>query len=490
MRRSHGEMFGSSMWAGVIVTLLVTGCTTSEGLVDPVGELRLDALTETSLTGTVGTNVAPAPTVRVTTVAGGPAPGIQIRFEVSGRGAVGIASARTDRDGTATTGVWVLGPAAGAQTVTARSAGLADVVFTATAEHAPAAVITPLSGDNQTGFAGAALSNPLRARVADRFGNAVPLTPVTFVVLSGNGSMDDSAVLTDTLGIATSGGWTLGDTPGVQQVRAQSGDLQAVFTAFACDPACREELVFVRGEQIYTFVNGDARQLTYSGRSGAPAWSPNGQRIAFARYDQGWSIHLMDADGSNAVLGADGFHSPAWSPDGRLLAVATGGWYDGDIYLLSVDEIGTAPVHIASMAAQPAWSPDGAKIAFVSLSGDDGYHALHVMNADGSGVTALTLVDEGGIDHPSWSPDGRRIAFAKCIQGACNIVAVNADGSAAVQQLTTVHSSLAFDPAWSPDGTRIAFTLSASGGQSIAYISADGGEPILLTSGHSPAWRP
>jgi Tol biopolymer transport system component len=143
------------------------------------------------------------------------------------------------------------------------------------------------------------------------------------------------------------------------------------------------------------------------------------------------------------------------------------------------------------MAAMPAWSPDGRKIAFVSLSGDDGYHALHVMNADGSNVTALTLRDRGAIEHPTWSPDGQRIAFTKCVDGACDIVAVSANATAvtAVEQITTVGN--AFSPAWSPDGFWIAFTVGNYPAYSVVYVAANGGdEPMLLGSGSRPAWRP
>ncbi len=376
-------------------------------------------------------------------------------------------------------------------------------------KHGPAAAITPVSGNDQTGLAGGALSDLLRVKVADRFGKAVPLTPVTFEVLSGNGTLAGSAVLTDGLGIATSGTWTLGDTPGVQQVRARAGDLHAVLTAYACDAAAcsAQQLVFVRDGHIHTLVNGEARSLNTPGTD--PAWSPDGQRIAFARFDPEWpesAVYVMNADGSNVVRLADGFYSPSWSPDGRVLAVeranCPGGpdrcSYDADIYLLSVGERGAAPVRIALLAAEPAWSPDGTKIAFVSLSSDESSQALHVMNADGSHVTALTPRDEGaGINHPTWSPDGQRIAFVKCTFAACGIVAVNADGSGTVQ--VTRGSEVVppawspQDPAWSPDGTRIAFTFNSPPwiSSSVAYIAADGtGEPILVASGRTPAWRP
>jgi Tol biopolymer transport system component len=338
-------------------------------------------------------------------------------------------------------------------------------------------------------------------RVTDRYDNPVTAAPVTFTVISGTGTIDGGTAVTDLLGIATSGAWTLGLEPGPQQVGVQAESAQTLFTAIACDGACRElSLAFMRdgGIVVTSFDSTSERFLTTSGRDDRPAWSPDGRRIAFVRWRPNWAgdIYLVDADGFNAVPhwsggGAFDFRSAAWSPDGRTLAVDHGNWYDGDIYLLSVDDTGTAPVHVASMAAMPAWSPDGRKIAFVSLSGDDGYHALHVMNADGSNVTALTLRDRGAIEHPTWSPDGQRIAFTKCIDGACDIVAVSANATAVtvVDRLTTVGN--AFSPAWSPDGFWIAFTVGNYPAYSVVYVAANGGdEPMLLGSGSRPAWRP
>jgi hypothetical protein len=502
MRGNHCAVFRHCRWAVVVVTTLLAACTGSAeppDPADPVVELRMEPVTTTSLTGTVGMKVTPIPIVRVATQDGSPASGIEIDFAVSGDGVVAIASARTDTGGRATAGTWTLGSATGAQTVTARSAGLPDVVFTAIAESGPVAKITRMSGDSQMGLTRAAVANPLRVRVTDRFGNPVSGAPVSFVVLFGDGTIDGAAAIADGFGLATSGAWTLGTGSGTQQVRAEANGAETVFTAIACDDACRrQQLLFVRNGRIHFLVAGVSIPLTAaSGRAeDAPAWSPDGQRIAFVRYDPFVTpqIYLMDPDGSNVVRRATGFNAPAWSPDGRWLAVDTGLCvYECDIYRLSVDPDGAAPVHLTAMGKQPAWSPDGTRIAFVSLSGDDGYHALHVMNADGTAVTAITSRDEGSINHPSWSPDGRRIAFGKCIHGACGIVTVNADGSDA-EQLTT--GTTAVSPAWSPDGSRIAFTSRAEVGDptnsSVAWIAADGrGEPIPLASpGHSPAWRP
>jgi hypothetical protein len=66
-----------------LVTLVVAGCTSAT---EPAGGLRLEALTATSLTGTVGIEVTPVPRVRVTDAAGRPVPGVVIAFDIAGGG--------------------------------------------------------------------------------------------------------------------------------------------------------------------------------------------------------------------------------------------------------------------------------------------------------------------------------------------------------------------------------------------------------------------
>ena len=461
--------------------------------------LRLEALTTTSLEGTAGESVSPIPAVRVTNMEGRPMSGIAVSFALLGGGTIARSSTLTDADGSATVGIWTLGSVAGASTVTARIGSGASIAFTAAAKHGPVARVSHVSGNGQMAVAGTILSRPLAVRVTDQYGNAVPRSAVSFTVISGNGGMAGGPALSDAFGVATSGSWTLGGSVGAQQVSAESEGARTEFTAYACEELCSSaQLLFVQDGEIHTtnLLTGDSRLLINgSGRDGHPAWSPDGQRIAFDRdltkggqlLGSGMELFLANADGSSVVRRAVGFHSPAWSPDGRWLAVSVNDCiYRCEMYLLKVEDDGSAPLHIASAAAYPAWSPDGTKIAFVSLSGDDGYNELRVMNADGSGLTSITARDEGALFRPSWSPDGRRIAFSKCALGACSIYTVNSDGSA-LAQLTSAGSS--FGPAWSLDGTRIAFTVWDVG---VLFVPADGGSsPVLIIpSGHSPAWRP
>jgi Tol biopolymer transport system component len=112
------------------------------------------------------------------------------------------------------------------------------------------------------------------------------------------------------------------------------------------------------------------------------------------------------------------------------------------------------------------WSPDGKKLAFVRES------SIYVMNADGSGLAALTSNKRGQDDFPEWSPDGARIAFTRSELAYCDgrgcpspsekvvphVHIMNADGTG-VQPLSSGRW-YEHDPTWSPDGSAIAFVRS------------------------------
>jgi Tol biopolymer transport system component len=124
----------------------------------------------------------------------------------------------------------------------------------------------------------------------------------------------------------------------------------------------------------------------------------------------------MDPDGSNVVRltnspAAEG--APAWSPDGSRIAFESAtatlrhaeGVFWGKPEICVMDADGSDIVRVTDMAGHknsaPAWSPDGTRIAFTSDR--DGNSEIYVMDADGSNVVRLTR-SEAQDFRPAWSP--------------------------------------------------------------------------------------
>jgi Tol biopolymer transport system component len=120
------------------------------------------------------------------------------------------------------------------------------------------------------------------------------------------------------------------------------------------------------------------------------------------------------------------------------------------------------------------------KIAFTSdRNGDD---QIFLMNADGSGQTAITPDDTTFDRSPGWSPDGKQILFTTDRSGVSDdLWVMNADGSGARPLTNSTEDELNSD--WSPDGTRIVFTREESPGSFNLWImNADGSGQTRITN--------
>jgi WD40-like Beta Propeller Repeat len=140
-----------------------------------------------------------------------------------------------------------------------------------------------------------------------------------------------------------------------------------------------------------------------------PAWSPDGQRIAFSSDRNGPAgsrdeIFTIKPDGTGLTqltTNASGYDvEPSWSPDGRKLAYSS----NDQIYSLDVATgLKTRLTNDPYLDFTPAWSPDGAKLALArNCSPSPCPSGLFTMNADGSGVTQLT--SSSADTDPDWQP--------------------------------------------------------------------------------------
>jgi Tol biopolymer transport system component len=247
---------------------------------------------------------------------------------------------------------------------------------------------------------------------------------------------------------------------------------------------------------------------THPLRDGNPAWSAQGDRIAFERQvpEGNPEIAVANADGSDArSLGVPG-NDPTWSPDGTKIAFWQFGGPQGSngIFMMNADGSGVVRVHQGFDPRNPDWSPSGATIAYVDRR-EEGFRdpEIWVVSATGGTPSSLTPPDfsQGSssprlfnID-PSWSPDGARIAYSASAPGQqWDLYTIGADGSGRVR-LTNTDNEFSGPSeegaAWSPDGTRIAYERTLGTVPSgILVTTVDGGEHVFLGPGFDPAWQP
>jgi hypothetical protein len=180
----------------------------------------------------VGSALPDSLVVRVTDALLNPVAGVTVEWSVGGGGSITPASVVTGADGTAAA-ERVLGNAAGTQTAQASSQGITSVSFTHTAGAANPIGLVLVSGDGQSGGAGAPLGQPLVVRLEDANGNGVGGKSITWVVATGGGSANPVTTMTNPNGFAETQ-WTLGPNAGSNLLNAVFSGLPSVpFTATA-----------------------------------------------------------------------------------------------------------------------------------------------------------------------------------------------------------------------------------------------------------------
>jgi Tol biopolymer transport system component len=201
-----------------------------------------------------------------------------------------------------------------------------------------------------------------------------------------------------------------------------------------------------------------------------PSWSPDGAWIAYSRQARGdeaafpepprlWTMSWATAETGPVYLDSQILGEyPAWSPDGNRLA-----FYDrgaSGIRILDV-ETGTEHVLPTLMGAVGSWSPDGRQMAFTQLQMELEQLTIDLYRADllTNESFRIPIAESGFRDlgAPAWSPTGEWLA-----------ISVREGGNALSRQVWLVRPDasevkvIASDPAyayggyrWSPSGDKL-----------------------------------
>ncbi len=250
--------------------------------------------------GKVGAKLDQPLVVQVTDAFGNPISGVPIDWSAQGGGSVSDASNTTDENGLASV-ERTLGPAAGKQTTTASSEGLAGspLTFTHTATAGSASTLSIISGNNQTAKVGTKLPSDLVVQLLDGDGNGVPNTAVTWVVAIGGGSVTPQNGTTDDQGVATAQ-WTLGPNPGPNRVDAVvSGVGVANFSATgtAAVPSTVTTTTTITGDSPDPSVSGSPFTVDVRVTSSGPV-PPGTVRVTADGAQANCTVTLQNGSGS------------------------------------------------------------------------------------------------------------------------------------------------------------------------------------------------
>ena len=208
-----------------------------------------------------------------------------------------------------------------------------------------------------------------------------------------------------------------GDFP---EVRPRYAKVEKKLTSPALSPNGRRVAFEARGEILTVPAEkGDIRNLTRSPAVADrdPAWSPDGQRLAWLSDESGeYALHVRDQGGLGEVKKIDlgrppsFFYSPRFSPDGKKVALA-----DKRLNVWIVDLEKASPPVKADTGSQeeipePVWSPDSRWLAYTKVLPSQ-FAAVFVYSLETGRAVQVT---DGMSDarFPAWDRSGKYLYFA------------------------------------------------------------------------------
>lgn len=224
------------------------------------------------------------------------------------------------------------------------------------------------------------------------------------------------------------------------------------------------------------------------------SWSPNGKRVAYVSFEDegmpGIYIHDLATAERRRVSSYPGINgAPAWSPDGERLAITLSKDGNPEIYLLELGsgELTRLTDHYG-IDTEPRWMPDGETLLFTSNR--SGGPQIYEINVETGNTRRVTF--EGSYNaRADVTPDGRFLVFVHRMDGDFHIAVKDLErGTFDVVTSTELDES----PSVAPNGSMIIYATQEGGEGILKAVSMDGQVKVELPSREGevrePAWSP
>jgi len=246
-------------------------------------------------------------------------------------------------------------------------------------------------------------------------------------------------------------------------------------------------------------ANGEGIQQITKGRlpATAPAFSPNGKRIAFLRLGSGLFSVNVDGSGLRRLTSGTRDNYPVWSRDGKRIAFIRPYKRQWRLYVMTPSGTKVRRLPQAPPAGRPTWSADGRSI-LVPAAGD----LVKVDSRSGKVLTYYGMsLDIQTAQSATLSPNRRKVVYVgprvstgpdDCGEGPCPQYGLYLANVAKPHGTKRIVNDTG--PAgWAPDGKTLVFVARGA----LTLLGVANGQRTMLSTGANvaaadapPAWQP